>query len=308
MKKAEFKVKKEGPNLGKLKYFLGIEVLENENGLCLSQRKYCLELLQEYGLFVAKTVDAPLPENTTHNHIGSNDDKILSFPVIGVQISENGILKLIAYADSNWAICHVNRKSVSEAEYRIMASATCEVIWLSNLLSDMGIKGLFPVVLQKVSSSVIKTEKIHNSQQIANVLTKALDSNKKCLVDAEVFWKILDICPRVQGVDMLNVPDDEIDNKQLKKGRCENMPYPRIGEDFQEYGLPIPETMLTEGIKQSKSYQMFIKYSTGQIPPKKSRGKGSQEKKTADIPEADADVLEELTLNMLETTSIEKSD
>ncbi|GJU75453.1 hypothetical protein Tco_1272523 [Tanacetum coccineum] len=45
-----------------------------------------------------------------------------------------------------------------------------------------------------------------------------------------------------------------------------------------EYGLAIPETMLTEAIKQSKFYQMFIKYSTCQIPQKKSRGKGSQGK------------------------------
>ncbi|GKE32890.1 hypothetical protein Tco_1452212, partial [Tanacetum coccineum] len=34
-------------------------------------------------------------------------------------------------------------------------------------------------------------------------------ANKKCLVDVEVFWKILDICPRVQGVDFTEVPDDE---------------------------------------------------------------------------------------------------
>ncbi|GKE95848.1 hypothetical protein Tco_1580703 [Tanacetum coccineum] len=34
-------------------------------------------------------------------------------------------------------------------------------------------------------------------------------ANKKCLVDAEVFWKILDICPRVQGVDFTEVSDDE---------------------------------------------------------------------------------------------------
>ncbi|GJV34115.1 hypothetical protein Tco_1394515 [Tanacetum coccineum] len=54
------------------------------------------------------------------------------------------------------------------------------------------------------------------------------------------------------------------------------------GQDYQEYRLAIPETMLTEAIKQSKSYQMFIKYSTCQIPPKKSRGKGSQGKKTVD--------------------------
>nr|GFB42638.1 hypothetical protein [Tanacetum cinerariifolium] len=48
----------------------------------------------------------------------------------------------------------------------------------------------------------------------------------------------------------------QIDPRLLKKGRHENMPYPgfkfvRIGEDYQEYGLPIPETMLTYGIKQA---------------------------------------------------------
>ncbi|GKE56362.1 hypothetical protein Tco_1495547 [Tanacetum coccineum] len=125
----------------------------------------------------------------------------------------------------------------------------------------------------------------------------------------------------------------QINHRQLKKDKRENVPYPKftkiiinhflskhqsliklhylhthtikddgvvsrlkfvcIGEDFQEYRLPIPETMLTEGIKQSESYQMFIKYSTCQIPPKKSRGIGSQGKKTADTSEADVDVFEE---------------
>ncbi|GJW13174.1 hypothetical protein Tco_0017307 [Tanacetum coccineum] len=45
----------------------------------------------------------------------------------------------------------------------------------------------------------------------------------------------------------------------------------------------ITDIMLTEAIKQSKSYQMFIKYSTGQIPFKKSKGKGSQRKKIVDV-------------------------
>nr|GEY84245.1 ribonuclease H-like domain-containing protein [Tanacetum cinerariifolium] len=46
--------------LGLLRYFLGIEVLENENGLCLSQRKYCLELLSEYGRLACKPAANPL--------------------------------------------------------------------------------------------------------------------------------------------------------------------------------------------------------------------------------------------------------
>ncbi|GJX64633.1 hypothetical protein Tco_0298976 [Tanacetum coccineum] len=34
-------------------------------------------------------------------------------------------------------------------------------------------------------------------------------ANKKCLVDVEVFQKILDICPRIQGVDFAELPNDE---------------------------------------------------------------------------------------------------
>ncbi|GKC40272.1 hypothetical protein Tco_1052656 [Tanacetum coccineum] len=43
----------------------------------------------------------------------------------------------------------------------------------------------------------------------------------------------------------------------------------RIGEDYQEYGLAIPDVMLNDAIKQSESYQMFIKYSTESEPEPK---------------------------------------
>ncbi|GJW08148.1 hypothetical protein Tco_1570571 [Tanacetum coccineum] len=216
-------------------------------------------------------------------------------------------------------------------------------------------------------------------------------AKKKCVVNANVFRTILDICPRVEGVNFTDVPDDDTtlafliklgykgllykhtnmfmdhmhepwrtlvaiinkclsgktaSNDKLWKSRIdilwgmfyrENVDYPeliwedlayqidhflkqhnslsnlkfrhyhtikddgivcrlkfaRIGKDYQEYGLSIPETMLTEAIKQSESYQMFIKYSTGQIQPKKSRGKGLQRKKTGDDSQETIDVFEE---------------
>ncbi|GKA49043.1 hypothetical protein Tco_0742001 [Tanacetum coccineum] len=108
----------------------------------------------------------------------------------------------------------------------------------------------------------------------------------------------------------------QIDHRKEKRSRRKNMPYPRftkiiinhflkqhksltnlnhkhyhtikddetisrlkfvrIGEDYQEYRLPILDVMLTDAIKCSESYQMFIKYSTHQILPKKSRGKESE--------------------------------
>ncbi|GJY72929.1 hypothetical protein Tco_0477360 [Tanacetum coccineum] len=34
-------------------------------------------------------------------------------------------------------------------------------------------------------------------------------ANKKCIVNAEVFRTILDICPRVEGLEFTDVPDDD---------------------------------------------------------------------------------------------------
>lgn len=47
-------------DLGYWKYFLGIEVLRSRIGICLSQRKYALDLLRLIGTLVPKPVDTPV--------------------------------------------------------------------------------------------------------------------------------------------------------------------------------------------------------------------------------------------------------
>ncbi|GJY74211.1 hypothetical protein Tco_0478642, partial [Tanacetum coccineum] len=61
-----------------LKYFLGIEIVENDLGLCMSQRKYCLELLYEYGLLASRPADIPLPKNCILSFDETTNDKYLS--------------------------------------------------------------------------------------------------------------------------------------------------------------------------------------------------------------------------------------
>ncbi|GJW28925.1 hypothetical protein Tco_0045800 [Tanacetum coccineum] len=179
-------------------------------------------------------------------------------------------------------------------------------------------------------------------------------SNKKCIVNAEVFRTILDICPRVEGVNFTDVPYDDnaltflidlgymgplykhtnifvdhmhhpwrtlaaiinkclsrktanlayqIDHRKEKKSRRENMPYPLFTKIIINHFMKQHKSLTNlnyqhyhkikdDGI-QSESYQMFIKYSTGQIGPKKSRGKGSQAKKTADDSQETVDVSKE---------------
>ncbi|GJY07067.1 hypothetical protein Tco_0374121 [Tanacetum coccineum] len=288
--------------------------------------------------------------------------------------------------------------------------------WLSCTLSERIINIINPQETQQVNARdekwVPSTERVKISptnaftisaeapeifmQQFWYTIKKVKDTesyefllaNKKCIIDADVFRKILDICPRFEGEEFTKVQDDDatltfiidlgykgpldkytsmyvdhmhhpwrtlaaiinkclsrktgsndrlrkskIDILKEKKSRHETMlflrftkviinhflsqhkslfklkfqhyhtikddgivsrlKFVRIGEDYQEYGLPIPDMMLNDKIKQSESYPMFLKYSTGLIPPKKSRGKGSQGKKTANIFQESVDVSDE---------------
>ena len=49
-------------DLGQLRYFLGIEVAQNRQGLVLYQRKYAFDLLQETGMPGARPANVPLDQ------------------------------------------------------------------------------------------------------------------------------------------------------------------------------------------------------------------------------------------------------
>lgn len=50
-------------DLGSAKYFLGLEIARSSAGLLLSQRKYCLQLLEHVGLLNARHSQTPMHSN-----------------------------------------------------------------------------------------------------------------------------------------------------------------------------------------------------------------------------------------------------
>lgn len=50
-------------DLGKLKYFLGIEIAQSNNGIIISQRKYALDILKETCMLDCRLVDSPMDPN-----------------------------------------------------------------------------------------------------------------------------------------------------------------------------------------------------------------------------------------------------
>ncbi|XP_071738757.1 uncharacterized mitochondrial protein AtMg00810-like [Rutidosis leptorrhynchoides] len=66
---SKFKIK----DLGVLKYFLGIEVIRSDTEICLSQRKYTLDLLSEFGLLGSKPCQTPIEPNVRFDDNNVND-------------------------------------------------------------------------------------------------------------------------------------------------------------------------------------------------------------------------------------------
>ena len=50
-------------DLGKLKYFLGIEIAQSKSDVVMCQRKYVLDTLEEIGMLSCKLVDTPMNLN-----------------------------------------------------------------------------------------------------------------------------------------------------------------------------------------------------------------------------------------------------
>ncbi|RVW91047.1 Retrovirus-related Pol polyprotein from transposon TNT 1-94 [Vitis vinifera] len=268
-------------DLGKLKYFLGIEIAQSSSGVVLSQRKYALDILEETGMLDCKPVDTPMDPNVKlvpgqgeplgdpgryrrlvgklnyltitrpdisfpvsvvsqflQSPCDSHWDAVIrilryikSTPGQGVLYENRGHTQVVGYTDADWAGSPTDRRSTSgycvfiggnliswkskkqdvvarssaEAEYRAIALATCELIWLRHLLQELRfgkdeqmklicdnqaalhiasnpifhertkhIEVDCHFIREKIASGCVATSFVNSNDQLADIFTKSL--------------------------------------------------------------------------------------------------------------------------------------
>ena len=268
-------------NLGKLKYFLGIEIAQSKSDVVLNQRKYALEILEETSMLNCKSVDTPMDPNVKlvpeqgeplrdqgryqrlvrklnyltitqldisflmsvvsqflQSPYNSHWDVVIRIlryikGTIGQEVlyENRGHTRINEYRDADWASSSVDKRSTSgycvfiggnlvswkskkhdivarssaEAEFRAMALAICELIWLRHLFQELRfgkdeqMKLIWanqatlhiasnPVfhertkhievdshfIIEKITSGFMTTSFVNSSDQLADVFTKSL--------------------------------------------------------------------------------------------------------------------------------------
>ncbi|KAL3642739.1 hypothetical protein CASFOL_013554 [Castilleja foliolosa] len=202
-------------DLGRLNYFLGVEMIPTENGYFLNQQKYIEGLLEKVGMKGAKGLSSPMVTSPPlskfkgnpvtdatlyRSMVGALQYATITRPEISYSVNkvsqfmqnpldnhwksvkrilrylagtlDHGLffakpdtLNVSAFADADWAADPDDRRSTTgtclflgqnlvswsskkqptvsrsscEAEYRALAHVTCDVLWIQQLLKEIGV-------------------------------------------------------------------------------------------------------------------------------------------------------------------------
>uniref|UniRef100_A0A2N9HS02 CCHC-type domain-containing protein n=1 Tax=Fagus sylvatica TaxID=28930 RepID=A0A2N9HS02_FAGSY len=112
--------------MGELKFFLGLQIKQTEDGIFLNQSKYVIDLLKRFGLTNAKAYGTPMSPSTKLD----KDEKgkpvdvklyrvkrifryLLGTIDLGLWYPKSNSFDLISYTDADFAGCKIDRKSTS---------------------------------------------------------------------------------------------------------------------------------------------------------------------------------------------------
>lgn len=124
----KFKIK----DLGTLHFFLGIEAVSIDKGICLSQKKYTVDLIAEFGLTACKPASVPMDQGIKLTNDVVDNDPYLSKPNVFQRLIGKLIYLTITRPDISFAVhvlsqfMHAPKESHFTAALKVLKYLKCD--------------------------------------------------------------------------------------------------------------------------------------------------------------------------------------
>ncbi|GKD04638.1 retrovirus-related pol polyprotein from transposon TNT 1-94 [Tanacetum coccineum] len=154
--------------MGKISFFLGLQIFQNPRGIFINQSKYALESLKKYGFDSCDPVDTPMVEKSKLDEDKEGktvDPSQYRGSNWGLCYSKDSSIALTTFADVDHAGCQDTRRctygsmqflgdrlvswsskrqksiaiSSTEVEYIAMSGCCAQILWMRSQLTDYGL-------------------------------------------------------------------------------------------------------------------------------------------------------------------------
>ncbi|GJY71642.1 copia protein [Tanacetum coccineum] len=145
--------------MGKISFFLGLQISQSPRGIFLNQSKYALESLKKYGMESSDPVDTPMVEKSKldEDTQGKAVDPTHYRGMIGTLMyltananragcqdtrrSTSGCMQLLGDRLVSWSSKRQKSAAISstEAEYIAMSGCCAQILWMRSQLTDYGL-------------------------------------------------------------------------------------------------------------------------------------------------------------------------
>nr|GEV87518.1 hypothetical protein [Tanacetum cinerariifolium] len=165
--------------MGELNFFLGLQVLQKEDGIFISQDKYVGDILKKFGYSDVRSSNTPMEKENPWGKDGTGKD---GHPKLGLWYPKDSPFDLVAYSDSDYGGATQDHKSTTggcqflgrrliswkfkkqtivatsttEAEYVAAASCCRQVLWIQNQLLDYGLSMTCETLSREISTSILR--------------------------------------------------------------------------------------------------------------------------------------------------------
>eukprot|EP00253_Pinus_taeda_P019594 PITA_19594 len=234
-------------DVGFLRYFLGIEVDQNEKGIFISQARYVNQVLSRFNMQECKAAITPtvMGLKLSREDSSKDCDPSLYKSIVGILMylttTRPDIMYVVSLVsrfmerpkEAHWqaakrilryvkgAISRASKKqsivalSIAEAEYVAATAATCQVVWMRRMLRSLGQEQAKATVIFCDNSSVIALSK----NSVFHKRTKHIDTSFHYIIEFVNNGEIvLENCrTQEQVADILTKPLDQKSFEFLRK-------------------------------------------------------------------------------------------